>query len=305
MAVETSAGDGWESRRAPQDVVFESNDVESYLGDVTDEFMKDIQAARRQISWAATLFSRGEAHTLAAGSAQALAADREQCSFGDGPVLQAVRSGDFVHVADLARERRWPGYANAAASHGVGSLLSMPIVSAADSSAAINLYSPVPHAFTSEDIVRIRSYARQVARALRVVLRVAERAEANAELAVAQTSMALMDLAVRILMTDYGLSHEGAFQYLRTVARHKNLGLREAALGVVASGSPKDQAGQGNADLRALIAGDSVPPGVSPQAVPPQGNVPPKEVPPQENVTSQKTRSPKRTVSRQKTRSGA
>lgn len=289
MAVETSGGDAWDPLRAPQDVVFESNDVENFLSDVTDELIRDIQGARREISWAATLFSRGEAHTLAAGSAQALAADREQCSFGDGPVLQAVRSGDFVHVADLSRERRWPGYAHAAASHGVGSLLSMPIVSAAGSSAAINLYATVPHAFTSEDIVRTRSYARRVARTLRVVLRVAERAEANAELAVAQTSMALMDLAVRTLMSDYGLSHEGAFQYLRTVARHNNLGLREAALVVVASGSPRDQVGQGqdNTDFRGLIAVDSPPPDVSPQGtVSPHG-----PASPQKTVSPHKTRS--------------
>ncbi|MBT2534067.1 GAF and ANTAR domain-containing protein [Arthrobacter sp. ISL-48] len=289
MAVETSGGDSWAPLRAPQDVVLESNDVENFLCDVTDEFIRDIKGARRDINWAATLFSRGEAHTLAAGSAQALAADREQCSFADGPVLQAVRSGDFVHVPDLARERRWPGYAIAAASHGVGSLLSMPIAAAAVSSAAINLYAPNPHAFTSDDIIRTRSYARHVARSLRVVLRVAERAEANAELAVAQTSMALMDLAVRTLMSDYGLSHEGAFQYLRTVARHNNLGLRDVALGVVSSGSRRDQAGyvQDNTDFRGLIAMDSPPPGVPPQRT----ASPPETVPPRRSVSPRRSRS--------------
>jgi hypothetical protein len=166
----------------------------------------------------------------------------------------------------------------------------MPIVSAAGSSAAVNLYAPVPHAFTSEDIVRTRSYARHVARSLRVVLRVAERAEANAELAVAQTSMALMDLAVRTLMSEYGLSHEGAFQYLRTVARHNNLGLRDAALGVVSSGSRRDQAGQGqdNVDFRGRIVVDSPPPGFLPQ----------RTVPPPETVPPRRTASPRRTRSR-------
>jgi GAF domain-containing protein len=290
MAVETSGGDRWEPLRAPQDAVFESNDVENFLIDVTDEFMRDIQGARREINWAATLFSRGEAHTLTAGSAKALAADREQCSFADGPVLQAVRSGDFVHVADLAQDRQWPGYASAAAGHGVGSLLSMPIVSAAGSSATINLYAAVPHAFTSEDIVRIRSYARHVARSLRVVLRLVERAEANAELAVAQTSMALMDLAVRTLMSDYGLSHEGAFQYLRSVALHNNFGLRDAALGVVSSGSRRDQPapGQETQEIQNRTAVDFPPPNVSlPRTVPRQEIVPPR-----------RTASPRRTRSR-------
>lgn len=286
MAVETSGGAGWDPLPAPQDVVFESSDVENFLSEVTHEFMQDIQGSPRGISWAATLFRRGEAHTIAAGSAKARAADQEQWSFGDGPVLLAMRTGEFVHVPDVAQERRWPGYASAAASHGVRSLLSMPIVAAAGCIAAINLYAPSPHAFTSDDIVRTRRYVREVARALRVVLRVAERAEASAELAVAQTSLALMDLAVRTLMDDYRLSHEGAFQYLRTVARHNNLGLREAALSVIAAGSrpereqqlPKEpgagervpgerepgEPGQDDIDVRSLIGADSPLSGESP-----------------------------------------
>jgi hypothetical protein len=67
-------------------------------------------------------------------------------------------------------------------------------------------------------------------------------------------------------MSEYGLSHEGAFQYLRAVARHNNLGLREAALSVVASGSLQEPAGliQDNTDLSRLIAVESPPPDVSP-----------------------------------------
>ena len=234
MVAETPGDAGWESVPASQDVVFDSKEVESFLGEVTHEFMRRIDGHRRGISWAATFFRHGDAHTIAAGSDVARAADQEQCSFEDGPGLEAIRSGEFVHLADTARDRRWPGYA-AAADHGVRSLLCMPIVSTAGSSAAINLYASTPHAFTSEDIVLTRAYAREVARALRVVLRVAERAEASAELAVAQSSMVLMDLAISALMADYGLSREVALQYLRTVAKHNNQGLRDAALNIVAA----------------------------------------------------------------------
>ncbi|MET4591287.1 hypothetical protein ABIA70_002900 [Arthrobacter sp. 754] len=258
MAAETPAEPAWESLPDPQDVVFDSKDVEVFLAEVTHEFMRGIDGEHRGISWAATFFRHGAAHTVAAGSALALAADQEQHSFGDGPVLEAIRSGDFVHLADVARDRRWPGYASAAAGHGVRSLLSMPIVATAGSSAAINLYASTPHAFTSEDIIKTRAYAREVARALRVVLRVAERAEASAERAVAESSMVLMDLAVSTLMADYGLGHEVALQYLRTVARHSQQGLREAAMNIVAA-STQDAGtrGQPETDFRGLIAVES------------------------------------------------
>lgn len=247
MAALTPGDPGWETLPAPQDVVFDSQEVEIFLGEVTHAFMRSIDGYHRGISWAATFYRRRDvlseahpeahpiAHTIAAGSEVARAADREQCSFEDGPVLEAMRSGDFVHLPDTARDRRWPGYASAAAGHGVRSLLSMPIAATAGSSAAINLYASTPHAFTSEDIVRTRAYALEVGRALRVVLLVAERAEATAELAVAQSSMVLMDLAVGTLMADYGLSREVALQYLRTVAKHNHQGLRDAALNIVAA----------------------------------------------------------------------
>lgn len=258
-------GVGWESLPTPQEVVFDSTDVENFLAEVTHEFIRDIDGSRRGIGWAATLFRGGHSRTVAASSAEARAADREQCSFGDGPVLAAVRMGEFVLVSDLARDRRWPGYSSAAAAHGVGSLLSMPIVSAGGSSAAINMYAPSAHEFSSEDIIKTARYARQVARSLRVVLRVAERAEATAELAVAQSSLILMDLAVRILMNEYGLGHEGALQYLRTAGRHTSGGLREAALTVVTAGSTllTTTGGLDSAEARELIPAE-IPPGMGP-----------------------------------------
>jgi GAF domain-containing protein len=244
MAAETPGEPGWESLPDPQDMVYDSTEVEDFLAAVTREFMLDMAGDSRGISWAVTFFRPGGARTAAAGSAAARAADEEQCSFADGPVLEAVRAGDFVHLADVARDRRWPGYASAAADHGVRSVLSMPIVAAPGWSAALSLYATAPHAFTSEDIIRMRRYARQVARSLQMVVRVAERAEADAQLAVAQSSMVLMDLAVSTLKSDYGLGHEAALQYLRTVARHTRQGLRETALNIVAASRPA-QAGRG------------------------------------------------------------
>jgi hypothetical protein len=240
MAAEPAGQLGWGPLPVPPEQVFDSKDVETYLWDVTRDFMRDIKGDQRGISWAATLFRLGQAHTVAAGSEIAREADREQCSFADGPVMEAVRTGEFVLLSDVSRDRRWPGYASAAAGHGVQSLLSMPIASEGGTSAAINLYAASPHAFSSDDLLRSRSYAEQVARALRVVVRVAERAEATAGIAVVQSSLVLVDLAVRSLMDEYGLSREGALRFLQTQALHHELDLRDAALNVVVPGSGRE-----------------------------------------------------------------
>ncbi|WP_458780633.1 GAF domain-containing protein [Arthrobacter sp. D3-16] len=243
MAAEPAGQVGWGPLPLPPEPVFDSKDVENYLWEVTHDFMADIKGESRGIGWAATLFRLGKGHTIAASTDQAREADREQCSFADGPVIEALRTGEFVLLSDVSRDRRWPGYASAAASHGVQSLLSVPIVAEGGTSAAINLYASSPHAFTSDDLLRIRSYVQQVARALRVVVRVAERAEATAGLAVAQSSLVLVDLAVRSLMDEYGLSREGALRFLQREASHHELGLRDAALTIVAPGPGRDPSG--------------------------------------------------------------
>jgi hypothetical protein len=234
MAAEPTGQVGWGPLPVTPQPVFDSKDVEDYLRDVTRDFMAGIKGERRSISWAATLFRLGAARTIAASTEQAREADREQCSFADGPVMEAMRTAEFVLVSDLSRDRRWPGYSSAAAAHGVQSLLSVPILTEGGTSAAINLYAPFPHAFTSDDLVRSQSYAREVARAMHVVVRVAERAETTAGLAVVQSSLVLVDLAVRSLMNEYGLTREGALRFLQTQALHHELDLRDVALNVVA-----------------------------------------------------------------------
>jgi len=193
MAAAVPGGARWESLPNPQELVFDSMDVEDFLAAVTHEFMRDIDGDPRGISWAVTFFSGGSARTAAAGSAAARAADEEQCSFADGPVLESLRAGDFVHLEDVARDRRWPGYASVAADHGVRSLLSIPIMAGAGWSAALSLYASAPHAFTSDDIMMVRRYVRQVARSLWMAMRVAAHAEAGAQLAAARNSMRLLD----------------------------------------------------------------------------------------------------------------
>ena len=236
MAAEPSGQVGWGPLPVPPEPVYDSKDVETYLWEVAHDFMRDIKGDRRSIGWAATLFRLGKARTLAASTEQAREADREQCSFADGPLMEALRSGEFVVVSDLSRDRRWPGYASAAAGHGVQSLLAVPILSEGAISAAITLYAPVPHAFNSDDLLASQNYARQMARALRVLVRVAQRAETTAGIAVVQSSLVLVDLAVRSLMNEYGLTREGALRFLQTQALHHEVDLRDAALNIVAPG---------------------------------------------------------------------
>ena len=197
---------------------FKDADVAAFLSEVVSELVDDIGGPSHGISWAITLIRSGETTTLAAGSAPSRAADEAQRSFDYGPGREAVRSGEFVFVGDTSMERRWPGYASAAAAEGVRSLLSVPLLPAEVFGAAVNLYAAWPHVFNSADITAAVRLARQVSRALRLVQQLAHRYAGSADLSSAQLSRVLAGLALRTLVRDYGLSEAGALDYLRNVA---------------------------------------------------------------------------------------
>ena len=125
-------------------------------------------------------------------------------------------------VGNTALERRWPGYASAAAAEGIGSLVSIPLVPSEVFRAAVNLYAPWPHVFTSADITAAALMARQMSRTLRLVQQLVQelavRSGVGAELSSAQLSRVLAGLALRTLVRDFGFSEEGALDYLRSAA---------------------------------------------------------------------------------------
>ncbi|RKR20045.1 GAF domain-containing protein [Arthrobacter oryzae] len=197
---------------------FNNPDIGAFLSEAVSELVDRVGGPRRGISWAITVLGSGEPVTLTAGGAPARAADEAQRSFDDGPARMAVRSGEFVSVGDTALERRWPGYAAAAAAEGIGSLISVPLVPAEVFRAAMNLYAPWPHVFTSADITATALLARQVSRTLRLVQQLAVNWGAGADLSSAQLSRVLAGLALRTLVRDFGFSEEGALDYLRSAA---------------------------------------------------------------------------------------
>ena len=277
-----TARDGREDRHASfWELHFNDPDIGAFLSDAVGEFVNDIGGPGRGISWAITLLGSGEALTLTAGSAPARAADESQRSFDDGPARTAVRSGEFVSVGDTSLERRWPGYASAAAAFGARSLLSVPLVPASVFQASVNLYAPWPHVFTSADITGAARLARHVSRALRLVQQLALRSGSGADLSSAQLSRALAGLALRTLVREYGFSEEGALDYLRSVAGGAT---REAAGGTrAASGATREAAGstrEASGGTVHVLVPDSVQVPKEPQpipyaAAPHAGDVPP------------------------------
>jgi hypothetical protein len=196
----------------------ESLDIGTFLHDTISEFVNDLGAPGRGISWAITLLRQEGSTTLAASSPASESVDRLQSAFDDGPSRAAVRMREFVLVTDMRLERRWPGYAGTAANLGILSGLSVPLTPPEVFRTAFNMYAPVPHVFTSTDIMAAIRFARRASWTLRLVQQAGQREMRDEELSSAQLSRVLAALALRTLVREYGLSIEDALEYLRRAA---------------------------------------------------------------------------------------
>jgi GAF domain-containing protein len=200
------------------EIRFDSPDIDTFLHEAIGEFVGDLGAPGRGISWAISLLRAEGSITLASGSAASEAVDRAQSAFDDNPSRAAVRSGDFVLVTDAAMERRWPGYASTAAGSGIRSVLAVPLVPADMFRTTFNLYAPGPHAFTSADITAAVRFVRRASWSLRLAQQVRHRDKLGEELSSAQLSRDLSALALRTLVREYGFSIEASLEYLRRAA---------------------------------------------------------------------------------------
>jgi GAF domain-containing protein len=203
---------------APWVLRFEDPDIGMFLDEAIGEFVDDLGASGRGIGWTITLLRAEGSLTLASSNAASETVDRLQSEFDDGPSRAAVRTGEFVLISDMQRERRWSGYASIAAGLGIRSGLFVPLIPAQSFRAAFNLYAAPPHVFTSADIINAVRFIRHASRTLRLVQRTGKRDVGGADLNSAQLSRALAALALRTLLREYGLTVEESLEYLRRAA---------------------------------------------------------------------------------------
>ena len=195
--------------------VLEIPDVQAFLGDAAEELVEAGGGAARGFLWAITRVGPGEVRNWTAGSLKGRQVDGLQSSFADGPARAAVASAEFVHIPDAAADRRWPGYSAAIAGQGMGSVLSVPMIDEWEINAALTLYAPDPHAFTSDDVIRALACARRLSKVCHLLLELARKARTANTLPLSP----LTELAVESLIREYGLTEESAIQYLQAVAR--------------------------------------------------------------------------------------
>ena len=107
-----------------------------------------------------TLIAEGTApRYVAASSASALTFEKLQTEMGDGPCLEAFRSGEAVAVPDIREEHRFPGFASRAERMGLKAVFTFPLRHGEEQLGALDLYRDEPGALDDPTMIVAQTLA--------------------------------------------------------------------------------------------------------------------------------------------------
>ncbi len=219
-----------------QNLILDSADFEDFLNELARFSAHQMAGDGDDALCGITLLRDRKAATIGWSSDSAREVDEIQYSLSQGPCLTAAKEEREVNVPDLLRENRWgPDYANAVASHGLRSVLSLPFNLQGEAKAALNLYSDVPHKFDEKAAAKARGYTREISQALRLAVRFSLHTDSAANLRATLESRTIIDIAVGIVMAQNRCSQQAAVQILTEASSNSNTKLRDIAGSLVDS----------------------------------------------------------------------
>jgi GAF domain-containing protein len=231
--MQKNAGNGSVARELQQ-LILDSGTVELFL-EAFASHTSTILEPTVEVQCGVTLKRNDRAATVASSSADATELDEVQYGYGDGPCLNAIRTGETTVVSDARTDSRWPEYFAAINDRGFYAILGVPLMTGTDGGAAVNLYAREPGAFTPDIVERVETYAAEAASTLQLALQLAAHRDAAANLQAAMESRTNIDIAVGIIIAQNRCTQEEAIDILRRASSHQNVKLRTLAEQLVQS----------------------------------------------------------------------
>ena len=176
-----------------------------------------------------TMLLEGRPSTAAFTDDAAPEIDAAQYTAGSGPCLDAFRHHQVFRIGDVDKDVQWPSFSEAAAHHGVKSVLAVPLLARHEGVGALNLYSRRRGAFSENDVQTALQFATYAA-----ILLVNSQAYWDAhhlgqDLAEAMSARATVEQAKGIVMGARRCSADEAFQMLVRVSQQENRSLHHVA----------------------------------------------------------------------------
>ena len=220
-------------------VVLVGRDLTEVLTDITHVALPQISGAEAA---SITLVRGRRADTAAYVGQMALDADELQYARGHGPCLEAGEGGQVLIIDDMRTEQRWPDYTAAAAEHGIGSSLSVPLPFQSVTVGALNTYATEPHSLGQEGLPAAEDVASWVALAVGNAEAAARTVEDLEGLRTAMKSRAVIEQAKGVLIERYRLTEDRAFAVLIRASQNNNVKVRDIADHLVSTGELLGQA---------------------------------------------------------------
>ena len=216
---------------------------------VADGTVHDVLVRVAQMSTAALPVTRFAAITMVVEGTlttgvftDPVASQIEQVQFdsGEGPCVDAYRSGEIRVIESTADERRWPDFCSACVRYGIGSTLSIPMTVETHTTGALNLYSREERAFDCSSVETASVFAAQAA----ILLASAEVSRAAlaraAQLQQAMESRSSIEQAKGIVIATTRCTPDEAFAVLVTQSQKENRKLHDIAREIVEHASRRD-----------------------------------------------------------------
>lgn len=199
-----------------------------------DEVLNELVIAAERAVGAAgavsiTVPKRSTHTTTAASRADIYDVDDAQYRLGGGPCVAAASDGVTTYIPDITLESRWRGFAEKAASKGIGSAFSVPLRAGGQLFGSLNFYAYTKDAFAPEQQRAATDFVERFVYEIANAHEHARVTKENADLKQALESRDLIGTAKGILMEREGVSDEEAFNLLVTASQRANRKLRDVA----------------------------------------------------------------------------
>jgi GAF domain-containing protein len=204
------------------------------LDELLDRVVELARLTLRSAHSVSIFLSQGHnSHTSNSTGPEALVVDMAQYEGGDGPCLEAIRTGKQVEV-DVAQDgARWPEFQAKATEVGIGWVLSTPLVVRDEVIGALNVYSRRDRAFSRQEVKTARLFGEQASIALANTVAFIGVSTVNEQLRAALPSREVIGEAKGILMERENCTGAEAFDMLRRASQRTNRKLRDLAVEIV------------------------------------------------------------------------
>ncbi len=163
--------------------------------------------------------------------------DRAQYRTGDGPCIDAYRTGTPYLIRSTLQPGRWQQFRDSAARHGVLSTLSLPLLLHNEPIGALNMYAELEDAFSEDDQRVAELFATQAAFVLANAQAYWDARTLSENLDETMKSRAVIEQAQGIIMARMGCDADEAMRVLAEQSQNEKINLRDLAAELVSNTS--------------------------------------------------------------------